>query len=164
MNSSSIMSPSTRMRFPEKKEISWSARLRVSVMFLQQLFCRSDGLVHSNGFNAKWRRRHKATIARARVALKWILNNRIVGRPGSPARGIRGTPERNNGCADSSSKMHRPGIVADIEPGSADQLRKVRNAEAKQDLRRRQLFRDFRHRGLLSRATRQNCAEPHTLQ
>src|SRR5688572_15856425 len=156
MNSSSIMSPRTRIRFPTKEEMSWSARLRVSVMVLQKLFCCRDSLLDGNRLNAKRRRCNEATIARAWIALKWILNNGMVGRPWPPSRRIRRTPQSQNRRSHRCRQMHRTRIVADVEFRTADQLGKFRNAKTQKDLRRRQTFRHLGDRRFLSRSASEN--------
>ena len=99
-------------------------------MILQKLFCCGDGLFHCDGLDAKRRRRDQATIARARIALKWILNNHVFCSPRTPSPGIRGSPERDNRRSHRSRQVHRAGIVADIKPCAANQFREFGNAEA----------------------------------
>jgi hypothetical protein len=57
-------------------------------MILQKLFCGSNSLLNGNRLNAERRRRNEATIARAWIALKGILNDGVFRRPRTPARGI----------------------------------------------------------------------------
>src|SRR5688572_3882609 len=164
MNSSSIMSPRTRILFPAKEEISWSARLRVSVMVLQQLLCCRDCLINGDGLNAKRSRCNKATIARTWVALKWILDDGVFRSPRPPSRRIRRTPESNNRGSHRGRQMHGTGIVSNVQLRSSKEFCKFGDAESKQDLRRRQLFGNLGDRRFLTWPARQNGRNPLAVQ
>src|SRR5262245_33525472 len=53
--------------------------------------------------------------------------------PWAPAAGVGRTPDRDRGRTDSRRKMHRSGIISDIQPSAANEFRKFGKCQAQQN-------------------------------
>src|SRR5215471_13281371 len=156
MNSSSMTSPTMTIVLPEKRLRMSSTRFRFMLrkgkkpqetqraqylyafcaacgsFFYQFLYGRID-LLYRHGFDAQRRVGHQATIARTRIALKRILDDTMIHAPWMPSARIRRPPDGNCRRSYRRRKMHRTGVVADVECCAAHQFGNFGNGEAQQN-------------------------------
>src|SRR5437773_11955412 len=96
--------------------------LRTLTPRLQKLIRRRHDLIDGDRLDAQRCVCNQATIARAGITLKRILNDSMRREPWAPALRIRRSPDRDDRNADGSRHVHGTGIIANVQLRSAEQF------------------------------------------